>query len=587
MKKLFHHPLVGGPVLYLLAIFALITWSCSEQPQILKVSDFGAVVNDGKDDAPAILKALEACKNRKNTKLIFEFGTYDIYGSQKDTRGNFKPTLDVKDIKNLSIEGNGAELIGHNYSTMFHFENCQNLNISGLSVDWDPLPFTQGKVVNITDDYMDLEVVAPFVAKAGLKTEAFLGYDMEKRRMARRFTDHYQKRYAKQSEVIQPGIMRLFIGRQDRFAGKMPSVGTYIIARHQVYGFQSFMFVKCSNVRMENVNIYSNPGMGVTGTDSRDIVLKHVNIMIRPGSGRWMSTTADATNFEGCRGTITMENCLFEGQGDDATNVRSGEYQLVDERLGDNKLRIKTGYQFGGSPAPPEIGDKLEISGSDKLLLPYATLKVRSVQVNEQDKTYTVELADKLPNKTVKGDIIGNTSSCPKLRIRNCTAIRNRARGFIVKTRDVIIEDCTFQDITASAVGLEADVSTWWESIGSKNVTIQNNRFIDCKFEGEYLKGVIESHTISTTAPAGVHSKIRIENNIFQGSDTNILKLGSADEVVIKNNIMDGAQGEAILLYNTKNVLIEGNRLMNNKTGLKIGNGCDASSIKTVNNIGL
>ncbi len=576
-----------NPVFSLIFIFILTISGCAEQPEILKVSDFGAVINDGKDDTPAILKALEACKERKNAKLVFDFGTYDIYGSQKDARGNFKPSLDLKDIKNLTIEGNGAELIGHNYSTIFHFVNCQNLNISGLTIDWDPLPFTQGKVINITDEYLDLEVVAPFVAKAGLKTDAFLGYDLEKRRMARRFTDHYQKGYAKPSEVIQLGVMRLFIGSEDRFAGKMPSAGTYIIARHQVYGFQSFMFVKCSGVKMENVNIYSNPGMGVTGENSWDILLKHLKVMIRPGSGRWMSTTADATNFEGCRGTVTMENCLFEGQGDDATNVRSGEYQLVDERLGDNKLRIKTGYQFGGSPTPPEIGDQLEISGSDKLLLPYANLIVRSVQVNEKDKTYTVELADKLPDRTIKGDIIGNASSCPKLRIRNCTAIRNRARGFIIKTRDVIIEDCTFQDITASAVGLEADVKTWWESIGSRNVTIRNNRFIDCKFEGEYLKGVIESHTISTTAPAGVHSDIRIENNIFEGSDTNILKLGSAEGVVIRNNIMEGAQGDAILLYNTKNVLLEGNKLTNNKVGLKIGDGCDASTIKTVNNIGL
>jgi len=50
---------------------------------------------------------------------------------------------------------------------------------------------------------------------------------------------------------------------------------------------------------------------------------------------------------------------------------------------------------------------------------------------------------------------------------------------------------------------------------------------------------------------------------------------------------MDGAKGEAILLYNTKNVLIEGNKLTNNRAGLKIGNGCDVPSIKTRNNVGL
>jgi len=114
------------------------------------------------------------------------------------------------------------------------------------------------------------------------------------------------------------------------------------------------------------------------------------------------------------------------------------------------------------------------------------------------------------------------------------------------------------QDICASAVGLEADVNAWWESIGSRNIIIRNNRFIRCKFEPEYLNGVIESHTMSQTTPAGVHQKITIENNIFLGSDGNIIKLGSADDVKIIDNIMDAPDDEAIFLYNTKMFLFQG-----------------------------
>jgi parallel beta-helix repeat protein len=150
----------------------------------------------------------------------------------------------------------------------------------------------------------------------------------------------------------------------------------------------------------------------------------------------------------------------------------------------------------------------------------------------------------------------------------------------------VIIEDCTFQDICASAVGLEADINAWWESIGSGDVIIRNNRFIDCRFESEYLQGVIESHTMSQTAPAGVHRRITIENNIFLGSDGNTIKLGSADGVDILDNIIDQPRNEAILLYNSKNVLIRGNKLTNCRVALKIGDGCDLATIRTENNVG-
>jgi parallel beta-helix repeat protein len=577
----------GIILVFLISFFSLTSFfGCSESTLEVKVRDFGAVPDDHKDDTPAILSAIKACKNKKNSKLVFEFGSYDIYGSQKDEQGNFEPSIDIKNVSNLTIEGNGSEFIGHNYSTMFHFTNCRNILINKLTVDWDPLPFTQGEVILVDTNFIDIEVVAPFVAQKGLHTEAILGYDLEKHRMARRFTDHYQLGFEKTTEVIRPGVMRLFIGRQDRFAGTMPSVGQYVIARHHVYGYQSFEFLKCIDVQLENVNIYSNPGMGVVGEECRDINIRHLKVMIRPGSGRWMSCTADATHFAGCRGTIIMENCLFEGMGDDATNVRSSHYMLVSERLDNNKLCIKTGYRYGGDPLPPEIGDKLELSGEDKLLLPYATLTVRSVEINKQDKTLIIGFSEKLPERTGKGDVVGNASSIPVLRIRNCTTIRNRSRGFIIKTRDVVIEDCTFQDLTECGVALESDVNAWWEAISSRDVIIRNNRFIDSKFEPGYLHGVIEFHTMSKTAPAGVYRRITIANNIFLGSIANIIKIGSADGVDIIDNIMDQSKDEAIFLYNSRNIRIRGNKLTNCRVALKIGEGCDTATITAKNNTG-
>jgi hypothetical protein len=559
---------------------------CSKTVSEINVKDFGAIPNDGRDDTPAINKAIDACKGKTISKLIFESGTYDIYGSQKDERNNFLPSVLIKNISNLTIEGNGSEFVGHDYSSMFHFSNCSNLSIANLSIDWDPLPYTQGKVTGVDSDYIDIEVLAPFVAKAGLHTEAIIGYEPEKHRMARRFTDHYQLGFEKTTEVVGPGVMRLFIGRKDRFAGTMPAVGTYVIARHQVYGYQSFEFEKCKNVGLENVNIYSNPGMGVTGDECQDISIRHLMVMLRPGTERWMSCTADATHFAGCRGTITMENCLFEGMGDDAANVRSGHYLVVSERLGESKLRIKTGYRYGNDLTPPETGDKLELSSEDKPLLPYATLTVRSVERDTATKSLIVGFSEKLPEGTRKGDAVGNASSIPVLRIRNCTTIRNRSRGFIIKTRDVIIVDCTFQDITECAIALESDVNGWWESISARDVIIRNNRFIDSKFEPGYLHGVIEFHTMSQTAPAGVYRRITIANNIFLGSRGNIIKIGSADDVDIIGNIMDHPEEEAILLYNSSNIRITGNKLTNSKTGLKIGEGCDPANIKLYNNTG-
>ncbi len=566
-------------IITLVACILIVSFLFAQATEV-HVRDFGGIPGDEKDDAPAIISAIKACRGKAHPKLIFEAGVYNIYGNRKNIRGNFYPSVAINNVENLIIEGNGAELKGHDYATMFHFVRCRNSMVRNLAVDWDPLPYTQGKVIQADTNFIDMEVMPPFVAKAGLHTEAILGYDREKHRMARRFTDHYQLGYEKTTEVVRPGVMRVFIGRQDRFAGKMPATGDYIIARHHVYGYQSFEFIQCVNVQLENITVYSNPGMGVTGEECRNMSIRHLKIMIRPGSGRWMSSTADATHFRACRGTIVMENCLFEGMGDDATNVRSSEYLLISETVSNNKLSLKTGNRYGQDPLPPRVGDKLEISSSSRPLLAYATLTVRSVEVAQGGKALVIGFSEKLPAKVRAGDIVGDASSCPVLRIRNCTVIRNRARGFIIKTRNALIEDCTFQDICASAVALETDVVAWWEAIGSRDVTIRNNRFIDCRFEPEYLQGVIESHTMSQTIPAGIYQRITIENNIFLGSDANLLKIGSADGVSIINNILDNSKDEAIVLYNSRNVYISGNKFSNCKTELMIGHGCDTATIR-------
>ncbi len=138
-----------------------------------------------------------------------------------------------------------------------------------------------------------------------------------------------------------------------------------------------------------------------------------------------------------------------------------------------------------------------------------------------------------------------------------------------------------------SAIKMKVDLTTWWESTGSRDVIIRNNRFVNCRFEPSVVNGVIESLTNpgNQPAPAGVHQNITIENNIIQGTDGNALEICSANGVVIASNIIDRPESEAILLTKSRNIRITGNNLTN-KLGLNIGEGYDPSTIKAENNIG-
>ena len=234
----------------------------------------------------------------------------------------------------------------------------------------------------------------------------------------------------------------------------------------------------------------------------------------------------------------------------------------------------------------PEIGDRLELSGPD--LVPYATAAVKSVKSDERKKTFVVELSDKLPERTKKGDIVGNASGCPSVRIRCCTVSRCRARGFIIKTRDAVIENCTLQNVSASGVVMNVDLNTWWESIGSQDVIIRNNRFIDCRFERAYVSGVIEclAGLREEKASPGIHRRITVANNIIQGTDGNAIKIGYADGADIVNNVIDKSNKEAVFIYNSRNIRITGNKVTNSIVGLNIADGCEGPTIKVENNVG-
>jgi len=496
--------------------------------------------------------------------------------------------LEFETHNNLTIEGNDAEIVGHDLANLFVFNNCTNITIRNLTIDWNPLPFTEGRIVAVEDDHFDMEVTGPHTARVGLGVDAILGYDPKARRLSRRYIDHYQKGFKKGTELVSPEVMRVFLGFHDRFrdgddaAGILPPVGTWVNIRHPAYGPGAFSFSQCTKVQVENITIYCSPGFGLHGYGSEDIVLKKLKVMPKPGSGRWMSTTVDATHFSGCRGTLIMEDCIFEGMGDDATNIHGG-YGVVAEQLDEKTLSLR---RIG---TMPQIGDRLELGSGDNPLVPYTTATVSSVKADKNTRGAVVQFSEALPEQTGEGDIVGNASTCPVVRIRRCTVYRNRARGFLIKTRDVIIENCTFQSTSSAALNINSDINVWWESIGTRDVVVRNNQFIDCKFESSYHDALIDIFAElpgGQQASAGVHRRITIENNIIRNTGGTAIKVGSADGVVIHNNIFDNPGDEAVFVHNSRNIQITGNKLTNSKLGLKIGDGCEPATIKVENNTG-
>ena len=49
----------------------------------------------------------------------------------------------LKGVNQLTIHGNGAQLWFESYRSALRIEDCRNLSFNDITMDWDPLPFSQ------------------------------------------------------------------------------------------------------------------------------------------------------------------------------------------------------------------------------------------------------------------------------------------------------------------------------------------------------------------------------------------------------------------------------------------------------------
>jgi len=124
------------------------------QGEIFHVANYGAYPDDNIDDTKEIQYAVGAAiRSGLNDTVIFGYGFYNI-----------SSTITIINAINLIIQGQGIDqtfLIGNQPIRMFSIQYCEGLIITSLSIDFDPIPFTAGYVLNVTDTYLDIRIQPP------------------------------------------------------------------------------------------------------------------------------------------------------------------------------------------------------------------------------------------------------------------------------------------------------------------------------------------------------------------------------------------------------------------------------------------
>jgi len=540
----------------------------AQPAQIIRVADFGAKPGDEGDAVPAIRAALAAARRLNGAPVVVQFapGRYRCFGGEALPGGRtHRPSIDVEKLDNVTIDGQGATLVGRDIARLFVIRDSRNVTVKKLTVDWDPLPHTSGRVVKLlpAEHAFDIAPLIPKDPPAGRITQGILAYNPERRRLADNGWEVYQtqgERDADPTRHTPEGNLRVFQAR----GGRLPEIGWHVVVRHQVYGYDAFVFQGCTDVLVEDVTVNAVPGMAVIGWGSRDLTIRRIKVV--PATGGWMSATADAMHFGACRGQVTVEDSEFAGMGDDAINIHA-MYGLATQRIDDRTLavaraRMNSYYDkaraIWDAPAP---GDLLEYSGGDEPLLAKGQLTVAEARQDAKVQRTIVKFTEPLPAEVGENTVLSNLSTTPSIRIRRCHVHGNRARGMLLQSRDVLVEDCRFEDISGAGLHICTDAWEWWESLGTRDLIVRNCTFRRCNFGVARRAAALDIFSDlarGRQSAAGVHQRLHILDNTFEDNAGAAIHIGSADDVEVRGNRFTQTKKPAIIVMNSRNVTVTG-----------------------------
>lgn len=565
----------------LLLLSVLLISSCTAENNAQTIYIDTTVADDA---TTAVLAAIEKIEAGQADAISFAQGTYNFYPDKaiekychSSNHGDYlaRVAFYLEGIDGCTIDGNGSDFIFHNRIYPFFVTGSSDIKLQNFSINYSERFGSEPVVVANDEKNRTFDIAIPegeqyeirnnilYFVKADYdftigqsilydpETES-VAYNTEKYTTISGFgkvknpasfdfkyikdvNSEYQKvrgrQYIISAKEIEPGIIRISGHKR-----ALPPVGLVLSCKGE-QGINrlapAIKFEHTKGFTANNVTIYHASGMGILGENSDDILLD--GCKVTPAEGYLVSTTADATHFVGCRGKLTIKDCTFRNQLDDACNIH-GAYQPIVDILSENSIGVRMGhFQHQGFILARE-GDSLGFVRLANSFHAYQTLTVKSVKyINGRYNIITFN--ESLPTDVKVGDLVENLSAYPTVEITGCYIGGNRARGLLISNpKGTYIANNTFST-EMEAILMPVESGHWYESGNAMDVVIENNHFADSNFGG-MNRGVVCFRT-DDDFEHSAFSNITIRNNTFDQFDSMILEAANIDGLVVEGNTIN------------------------------------------------
>lgn len=528
----------------------------------------------GTNDISIIQKALNfAATNTAPTEILFNAGaTYIITNSS----GIANMPLTLSGANNVLINGNGCEILIKNPRIGFlHIQSCTNVIIENITVDYNPLPYTQGIVTRnlytqppsgtsaepAIEFRVDAGYPAPtnanYVDSNAINSAERWGIIMDTNNPGRGADDRYT--IYTYTNVVQTNTSGAF---KVQFAGhsSMQTIQSNdfwcMVSRWN--GSSVYSAGSCYQLTFLQLTNYAGAAANFEATYTALVNEINCTVAIGPPPagatrGRIKSSNADGGYFGSSRIGPWVQGCNFTGLSDDVANAYTEPFVITNAPTAATNTFFLWNYNNGGQPTALSAGE-LEIG--DQLLFFNAYTGIvfdEAVILETNSNEVTVDhLISGIVNGTDETNtlVINNSLNTSAVYLDNQFS-NSRIHGIYCRANNILIAHNSVSGMGLSAIsGFPALDLSAPNSYVPTNAVIMDNVLSDCSYSYQ---------SINNTIPSQEPAFALIE--FHQTRDTNdyVTNSFAISGVRILNNAFLNWRRAPLSLHNVTDVIVAGN----------------------------
>ncbi|MBT3296765.1 MAG: DNRLRE domain-containing protein [Verrucomicrobia bacterium] len=491
---------------------------------VFDVATYGAVGDGVTDDMAAIRAAVTDARNAGGG--IVRLDGSKTYRSIGLTDLTVERLFDLNGAHDLKIEGNGATILLHPPDGLAGLHDCENVQIDGLRIDYDPIPYYQGTItdINVANLTIDIDVPERYpVPMVGTNSnpKPFFG---------RSFVPDYpgarsgwgDNIYVESTAVngdprsirIQVPTTANGVPMQPRVQDAYDNNATEFVVPHLLYGHRdgATKIHSCSRVKLSNLHYVRMAYFWLSiQHNTGPITLSNVDLKMTEPETELLASWRDGMHIKNGRWGILIENGDWDGaaQYDDTFAIYTRRQVVVS--VAGNKVTLKPSV-YDRESWLWQAGDWASFWSADQ-----ETLRGMARVVSVQDLTapnYEVTF-ESVPAGVSANDVVLHEESL---------------------NRGTLVRNCSTSDIGTETASTR---------LRGTDMRFENNHFDDFSFRLEW------SSTYGTPRARDV-----VVENSYLSSPEGSLVLDRPLGVLFKNCVIDGL--EAQVRQGADNVYFDG-----------------------------